>query len=211
MSLLGLLINDEVIMGEEKILEVFYDFSCPWCYMGTANIDRLMRERQIGIRWTLFPLHPEVPMEGMELSELFRGRTQVLETSKGRLKQAAATTGLPLVRRNRISNTRRAQELQKWAEAQGKGDLFRRQTFHAYFAAGKDIAQYQVLEEIAASAGLPVDDVWEVLTMGTFVAAVDADWVRARQLGVTVVPIFLYGEEPLVGYRAYEELLELLD
>jgi predicted DsbA family dithiol-disulfide isomerase len=198
-------------MGEQKLLEVFYDYNCPWCYLGTANTDRLRREREIAFRWTLFPLHPEVPTEGMYLAELFRGRTDHLEASKGRLRDAAAATGLPLARRNRISNSRRAQELEKWAIALGKGDDFRRRTFHAYFAEGKDIAQLQVLEEIAAAVGLPPDEVWDVLAMGQFAEAVDGDWLRARQIGVTAVPLYLYGEETLAGYRPYEDFLRLID
>ena len=198
-------------MGKGKLLEVFYDYNCPWCYLGTANTDRLRRERDIAFRWTLFPLHPEVPVEGMDLAELFRGRNEQLEASKGRLRDAAAATGLPLARRNRISNSRRAQELEKWAVALGKGDDFRRQAFHAYFAEGKDIAQLPVLEEIAEAVGLPPDEVWDVLAVGLFAAAVDGDWLRARQMGVTVVPFYLYGEEPLVGYRPYEDFLRLLD
>src|SRR5512137_1326949 len=109
-------------MGGEKLLEVFYDYNCPWCYLGTANTDRLRREREIALRWTVFPLHPEVPVEGMDLADLYRGRSEQLEASKGRLRDAAAATGLPLARRNRISNSRRAQELEKWAAALGKGD-----------------------------------------------------------------------------------------
>jgi len=198
-------------MGEGKLLEVFYDFNCPWCYLGTANTDRLKREREISFRWTLFPLHPEVPVEGMELAELFRGRTGQLDSSKGRLKEAAAATGLPLSRRNRISNSRRAQELEKWATALGKGDDFRRITFHSYFAEGKDIAQLPVLEEIAAAVGLPPDEVWDVLAVGLFAAAVDEDWFRTRQMGITGVPFYLFGDVPLVGYRPYEELLRLVD
>ena len=133
------------------------------------------------------------------------------KTSKGRLKEAAAVTGLPLARRDRISNSRRAQELEKWAVALGKGDDFRRQAFHAYFAEGKDIAQLSVLEDITAAVGLHPDDVWEVLTVGLFATAVDEDWARAREMGVTVVPFYLFGEESLVGFRPYEDFLKLVD
>ncbi len=59
-------------MGEGKLLEVFYDYNCSWCYLGSANTDRLRRERDIAFRWTLFPPHPEVPVDGMDLAELFR-------------------------------------------------------------------------------------------------------------------------------------------
>jgi predicted DsbA family dithiol-disulfide isomerase len=198
-------------MGEKMMFEVFYDYNCPWCYLSTANTDRLRRERDIAFRWTLFPLHPEVPVEGMDLAELFRGSNEQLEASKGRLRDAASATRLPLARRDRISNSRRAQELEKWAAALGQGDDFRRRTFHAYFAEGKDIAQLQVLEEIAGAVGLPPDEVWDVLAVGLFEAAVNEDWLRAREMGVTVVPFYLYGEEPLVGYRPYEDFLKLVD
>jgi len=198
-------------MNGRKVIEVFYDYVCPWCYLGMANTDRLRKERDLEFRWTLYPLHPEVPVEGMELAELFGGSPNRLEFGKQRLKEAAAATGLPLVRRTRISNSRRAQELEKWAIALGKGDAYRRQTFHAYFAEGKDIAQLPVLEEIAASVGLPDYEVWDVLVMGQYAAAVNDDWQRARQLGVTAVPFYLVGDEPLVGYRPYEELRRLVD
>lgn len=198
-------------MGGVKLFEVFYDYNCPWCYLGTANTDRLSREREIALRWTLFPLHPEVPVEGMDLADLYRGCSEQLEVSMGRLRDAAAATGLLLARRNRISNSRRAQELEKWAVTLGKGDEYRRRTFHAYFAEGKDIAQLPVLEEIATAVGLPPDEVWDVLAVGLFAAAVDEDWMRARQMGITVVPFYLYGEEPLVGFRPYEDFLKLVD
>jgi predicted DsbA family dithiol-disulfide isomerase len=198
-------------MSDRRIIEVFYDYVCPWCYLGTANTDRLKREREVEIRWTLYPLHPEVPVEGMELADLFGGSTDRLEPGRQRLKDTAAATGLPLARRTRISNSRRAQELEKWAIAMGKGDEYRRQTFHAYFAEGKDIAQLPVLEEIAAAVGMPDYEVWDVLVLGQYAAAVDDDWQRARQMGVTAVPFYLIGDEPLVGYRPYEELLRLVD
>ena len=61
------------------------------------------------------------------------------------------------------------------------------------------------------AAGLPRDEVWDVLTMKSFAMDVDEDWFRARQLGVSAVPFYLYGDEPLVGYRPFEDLLQLVD
>ena len=41
------------------------------------------------------------------------------------------------------------------------------------------------------------------------ITAPGATW--ARQMGVTVIPFYLYGEEPLVGFRPYEDFLKLVD
>lgn len=195
-------------MSESKILEVFYDYICPWCYLGTANTDRLQRELEIRIRWTLFPLHPQIPEEGIDLTDLFPNRPT--GAMKGKLKEAAAQAGLPLARRSRISNSRRAQELEKWAVSRGKGERFRSTTFRVYFAEGRDICYIPVLEEIASEVGLEGKQVGSVLEKGLFSRAVDADWLRARQLGVSVVPFYLYGDEPLVGYRPYDDFLKLI-
>jgi predicted DsbA family dithiol-disulfide isomerase len=195
-------------MEERLCLEVFYDYICPWCYLGTLNTERLVREYGIELRWTLFPLHPEIPVEGMELADLFPGRP--LGAMKGKLKEAAAAAGLPLARRSRISSSRRAQELEKWAVSLGKGDEFRGAAFRVYFADGRDIALIPVLEEIAEAAGLERGEVRTVLEQRLFANAVDADWLRAREFAITAVPFYLYGEEPLVGYRPYEDFVKLI-
>jgi predicted DsbA family dithiol-disulfide isomerase len=197
-------------MNEPLVLEVFFDYICPWCYLGSANTDRLRRELEVEMRWTLFPLHPEIPEEGMELADLFRGSFFDIEAMQDRLQEAAGQVGLPIVRRSRISNSRRAQELDKWAGSLGRGDAFRRAVFHGYFAEGRDIARISELEDIAFLAGLPGNEVRAVLGEGRFAGDVDADWMRARQLAITAVPFYLYGEKPLVGFRPYEDFLSLL-
>ncbi len=172
--------------------------------------DRLRREYGIELRWTVFPLHPEIPEEGMELADLFRGRNFDIEAMQQRLTGVAAEVGLPLVARTRMFNSRRAQELGKWAEAMGKGDEFRRCTYHAYFAEGRNIALLPELDTIADAAGLPKDDVYDILAQSLFAEAVDADWARAMEMAVTAVPFHLFGEKTLVGFHPYEDYVKLL-
>jgi predicted DsbA family dithiol-disulfide isomerase len=175
-----------------------------------VRTDRLQREYGVELRWTVFPLHPEIREEGMELSELFRSRNIDVEAMQHRLTSVAEEVGLSLARRTRISNSRRAQELGKWAETMGKGDAFRRSTYHAYFAEGRNIALLPELETITEAAGLPKDDVYDILAQSLFADAVDADWTRARELAVTAVPFHLRGEKTLVGFHPYEDYLKLV-
>lgn len=172
--------------------------------------DRLQRDYGVELRWTVFPLHPEIPEEGMELRDLFRGRNFDIEAMQQRLMVVSKELGLPVARRTRISNSRRAQELGKWAESMGKGDEFRRGAYHAYFAEGRNIALLPELEAIAEAAGLPIDDVFDVLAQSLFADAVDADWSRARELAVTAVPFHLFAEKMLVGFHAYEDYVKLV-
>jgi predicted DsbA family dithiol-disulfide isomerase len=110
-----------------------------------VRTDRLQQEYRVQLRWSVFPLHPETPPEGMELAELFAGREAMIRDMQARLLQVAATEGLPLAERSRTYNSRLAQELGKWAEQQGRGDQFRHAVYRAYFVEGVNIAQDQEL------------------------------------------------------------------
>jgi predicted DsbA family dithiol-disulfide isomerase len=175
-----------------------------------VRTDRLHREHGVEVSWIVFPLHPEIPEDGMELADLFRGRDFDIGAMQKRLTTVATELGLPLTARSRIANSRRAQELGKWAESMGKGDEFLRRAFHAYFAEGRNISLLPELEAIAEGAGLPKDEVYDVLSQGLFADAVDHDWARAARAGVTAVPFHLLGGKALVGFYPYDEYVKLL-
>ena len=103
-------------------------------------------------------------------------------------------------------NSRFAQELGKWAETCGRGELFHRAAFAAYFVEGKNIALPEVLTTIAKTAGLPEAEARRVIEERRFAAEVDRDWERSRRLGITAVPTFMIGKERLVGAQPYEAL-----
>ena len=122
----------------------------------------------------------------------------------------AAAEGLPFGDRRHTYNSRLAQELGKWAETRGRGDAFHRLVFGAYFADGRNIAQPPVLVALASAAGLPPAEAGAVLAEGRFSAAVDADWARSRQIGISAVPTFCVDGRRLVGAQPYEKLKDLV-
>jgi predicted DsbA family dithiol-disulfide isomerase len=128
----------------------------------------------------------------------------------GHLKQVAAELGLPWGVRTRTYNSRRAQELGKWAEASGKGDEFLLAVFQAYFADGRNIADISVLKEIAGTIGLDGRMVEQALAERTFKEAVDRDWEYSRTCGITAVPTFMVEERKLVGAQPYQALVDLV-
>lgn len=146
----------------------------------------------------------------MELSELFAGREEQIKVMQSRLRQLAAVEGLPLAERTRTCNSRRAQELGKWAEAQGKGDIFRKAVYRSYFVDGVNIALVDELVRIADDLGLPGDEARNVLTSRSFAHAVDADWQRAGELGVTAVPTHICNGRWLEGFGAYDDFVRLV-
>ena len=64
---------------------------------------------------------------------------------------------------------------------------------------------------IATNVGLPENEVRTVLFERTHKDAVDSDWAKSKEHGVTGVPTFIAGGYGLVGAQPYEALEQLLN
>jgi predicted DsbA family dithiol-disulfide isomerase len=126
------------------------------------------------------------------------------------LKQVARELELPFGDRKMTYNSRLAQELGKWAEQMGKGDAFHDAAFRAYFADGRNIADVNVLADVAVSVGLGARKARDMLTARTFKEAVDGDWARAYESRVTAVPTFLMNRQTLVGAQRFNALANFM-
>jgi predicted DsbA family dithiol-disulfide isomerase len=175
-----------------------------------VRIEKLRTEHGVNIQWVHFPLHPETPPEGQSLEDLFRGRNVDRKAMHAQMKARMDAEGLPYGERTMTYNSRLAQELGKWADTQPGGEAIHDALFRAYFVEARDISRPEVLLEIVARVGLPVDAAREVIEKRTFKAAVDEDWKLSRQIGVTGVPTFVAGRYGVVGAQPYEALEDLV-
>jgi predicted DsbA family dithiol-disulfide isomerase len=127
-----------------------------------------------------------------------------------RLKKVADELGLPLGERKKTYNSRLAQELAKWAESKDRGDEFHDAVFRAYFVDGENIGKREELVALARSIGLPAEEAQGILQSRTFKDAVDSDWAKSHQMGITAVPTFVIGKQTAVGAQPYEVLEQFL-
>ncbi len=175
------------------------------------RIERLRTEHNVKVEWVHFPLHPETPMEGRSLEDLFRGRNVNRKAMHAQMKERMDAEGLPYGERTMTYNSRLAQELGKWADTQPGGEPLHDAFFRAYFVEARDISDPAVLLEIVGSLGLSVEGAREVIDKRTFKAAVDADWKLSRDYGITGVPTFVAGHRGVVGAQPYEVLERLVE
>jgi len=175
-----------------------------------VRIEQLRREFDLDVRWSVFPLHPETPLEGQNLFDLFAGRMDVAGML-ARLRQVAGELELPFGERAYTFNSRKAQELGKWAEEMGAGEAFHQAVYRAYFGAGENIADQNVLKTIAGAVGLDPEQAMRVVDTGRYAFTVEADWQRAGELGVTAVPTLLFGPRRLVGFQSYDAYRALIN
>ena len=147
----------------------------------------------------------------MTLEDLFAGRGVEVAAVLQRLADKAGELGLPFNRPPVTYNSRRAQELGKWVEEQGRGEEFHRAMFEAYFVRGENLALWPVLERAVRALGLDPDQAKRALDGGQYAAAVDRDWQYSRQVGVRAVPSFLAGGRLLVGAQPWAQLSGLVE
>jgi predicted DsbA family dithiol-disulfide isomerase len=157
-----------------------------------------------------FPLHPETPPEGKSLAELFAGRGYDIPKMQAQMRARMAAEGLPYGERTMTYNSRLAQELGKWADTQPGGEAIHDALFRAYFVDTRNIGDPDVLVQIAETVGLDGAKAREVLDTRGFKAAVDADWRKSHEYGVTGVPTFVARGRGVVGAQPYEVLEQLV-
>ena len=166
----------------------------------------------------MFPLHPDTPEKGRSLVDLFAGRQVYLDSMRQRLVSLMEAEGLEYGDRTHTYNSRLGQELAKWAERQpggrggggGGGGKIHDALYRAYFVDGVNLAKVDELVRIAESLDLSGDEARNALETRAEQEAVDRDWARSRQLGVTGVPTFMAENQAVVGAQPYETLEALV-
>jgi predicted DsbA family dithiol-disulfide isomerase len=176
-----------------------------------VRIEKLRQNFDVDTVWVHFPLHPETPVEGRSMADLYAERNVDPEAMYVRMKGLMDAEGLPYGRRTHTYNSRLAQELGKWADTRPDGEAIHDALYKAYFVEARNIGDPDILVEIAQSVGLPGEEARAVLTERRFKDAVDADWAKSRQWGVTGVPTFVAARYGVVGAQPYEVLEQLLD
>src|SRR6201988_2497838 len=125
------------------------------------------------------------------MAEVYAGRNVDLEAMYARMKRLMDEEGLPYGRRTHTYNSRLAQELGKWADTRPGGEAIHDKLYKASFVEAKNIGAPEIRGEIAQSVGLPADEARAVLEERRFKEAVDADWAKSHQYGITGVPTFV--------------------
>lgn len=201
-------------------IEIYSDFLCPWCYIGHRKLGKavaaLPQQIRPQPRWRSYQLSPnESRHPGITAAEAMRGwyPNEVEAVARiARIKEAGRLEGLQLnLDLARPVNTFDAHRLSHMAMSVGLTEPVHELLFHAYHTVGENIADGNVLVEIARSAGLNVDDVCVMLGTDRFGDAVRADQIRAKQNHVNGVPTMIIdGGEPHSLIQEQGVLLSLI-
>lgn len=155
------------------------------------------------MEWLGIEIHPDTPPEGMPIEQLFR--PEETERMMRNLRTMGAGYGIIFSDITRISNSRLALQAAEFSREQGRFEAFHDAVLQAYFAAGLDIGDAEVIAQLGRDAGLDVPALERALAAGTYLPRLKAMQEEASRAGVDGVPTFvLGGKKTIVGAQPLE-------
>ena len=203
-------------------IDLWSDYACPWCAVGTARLEVALGEFEHGDAVTVvhraFELDPRAPASSAASSEEAVSRKYGMSPEQVRAGHAQITSlgaevGFTFdFDQVRLGNTFDAHRLTQAVRGTAWEEPLVRQLFAARFSEGRQLSDHQVLRDIADSVGLPAERTEEVLAGPAYAGEVRADEAQAAELGVTGVPYFLIeGAWPVPGAQDVQTLRILLE
>jgi predicted DsbA family dithiol-disulfide isomerase len=201
-------------------IDIIVDTVCPWCYVGKIRFEKALSirpQKNLEVGWRAFQLNPQMPPEGMDrrqyVVEKFGGLERAT-TIHGALIRAGAEEGIEFnfSKIDRTPNTINSHRLVRYAAEQGLQTPVISAIFDAYFLAGKDIGEAEILADIGEEAGLDRHQTLEFLNSDRDTATILAEDDLARRLGVNGVPCFIVNRKYAVsGAQSPEVLVQVFD
>jgi predicted DsbA family dithiol-disulfide isomerase len=170
-------------------------------------LEKLQQNYAIDLHWRAFLLRPA---GSPPISEAKRAMVQA---NQGQLKERAQRDyGLEINPGPFGIDSLPAHQLAKFAESQGKGEVYTRAVLKAYWQQGRDISDQQVLAEIVEESGLKVQDLDQVLNDPQYKQAVELDLAQAQAYRLNGVPAMIFGDKYLiVGAQPYQLLQQAVE
>lgn len=203
--------------SQQLRVEVFSDYTCPWCYIGWARLKKALAQLpsdvEVRVDWRPFEIHPHVPAEGMPVEDL-PYPPDVWARMQEALHVAAEAEDIDVSRRPKVANTRRALAAGAYAQAEEPERFtdFHERLFHGYFSEGLDLGDANVVDRLAEESGLDVDRMRSGVDSGDYDQALLDTTRDARLMGISGAPTFVFDRRfAAAGAQPTEVLLSAFD
>lgn len=208
-------------MPAQMKIDFVSDVSCPWCAIALGALEaalaKLGSQIDADLRFQPFELNPNMVKDGQDivehLSEKYGSTRADIERSQEAIRARGAEVGFTfdMHKRTRIYNTFDAHRLLYWAGTQGKQRALEHALFAAYFTAGRDPSDHDVLKELAAHAGLDPERARQILASDEYATEVRAREQLYQDHGIQAVPAVIVNDRYLIQggqpVQVFEEAL----
>lgn len=187
-------------------IDIWSDYSCPFCFLNSVRVERLAAKHDVALRWRSFQLRPpgapDMPAHTQEMVLEEHARVMKIAREEDNIEMHPGPVGI---------NTRLALIATQYAETLGKGTVFHSAVMKDYWVRAEPIEDEDILRKIAMSVGLNLEEVGHSWESTDYSTAVDTDRALASRYGINGVPATLFGRKYLVsGLQPYSMLEEVL-
>jgi predicted DsbA family dithiol-disulfide isomerase len=196
-------------------IDLYTEITCPWCLIGQYRLDKVLTERFPGlaaeIRHHPVLLLPDAPAEGLYIPDLLRTRYGVTDPkaafARPEAEARASGLDLDLSRQGWAYPTQPAHALVLAASESGGQHRLAGAISKAYFLDAKNIADADVLADIAADHGFDRDEARAIALDPAQRKQVEQAAARSAAAGVRSVPHFVFGSNVSInGGRSEDEI-----
>ena len=183
----------------------WYDFLCPFCYVGQHRTAILVRHG-LHVVELPFQAHPDIPPGGIPAGPRNGPMYDMLE-------REAKEAGLPLHWPPRLPDTRRALAAAEWVRRhQPRGFLqLHKDLFAAHFVLGEDLEDPAVIDRHASEGGVDLPALHADLADDSAAAAVREAETIGHKYGVQGTPAWLLAQGLIEGLRPAAEFERLVE
>jgi|SRR3989304_7624563 len=185
---------------------VYYDYICPYCFLGTKRIERLAKEFDMDLEWRGIEIHPEIPPQGVRRAKTLRF-VQAAEDIKEMGLEDNITIKFPGI----VTNTRLCLEASEFAKVKDSFSKFHNGVYEAYFLEGVNIGKIDVILNIGEKTGLDVIELEECLKKRTMLNKIEENRREAERAQIMGVPTFIFGKFPLHGVQSPEAFRKIIN
>ena len=188
-------------------IQLWLDFSCPYCYIGKHNLDvalnQLLPEQRNQVRsiYRSFELEPKAPkvnvLTGDErLAQKYQCGIEQARMIAEKVTTMAKASGLKFDLDKYVpANSFKAHQLVQFAMTQQKEGLLIESLFQAHFSWGLNINDEDVLLQLASTIGIDMAACGDALNDEHYAKAVRLDQIRAKQIRISSVPFYVFNEQ----------------
>lgn len=187
------------------VIQAFFDYTCPYCYLGEAVLQRAANATGVEVVWRAYQLsHSGVPK--------LDPRSERMNASwENSVFPLAEKLGVEIRQPSRLPLTDLAHEAAAWARQQECFEPVHSKLFQAYFIEDKDLSELAVLKEIVWQSGLNPNELEKALTERRLAEEISEDLLIAQTYGITTVPTFVVAGHLLRGIQEEAVLINAIE
>ncbi|MGB7290720.1 MAG: DsbA family protein [Thermodesulfobacteriota bacterium] len=180
-------------------ITVFYDYICPFSFIGSKRIQQIGAEYGIEVEWKGYEIHPEYSPQAKKRRQTLRA-IRTAESLQSVMEEEEVKFKLP----GFLTNSRLCLEAAEFSKTKGKFIEFHNLCYESYFLERRNIGDKDTVLEIGTKVGIDRDELEINLKNGEMAEILGSYRRDAQEIDVLGVPTVVFNDFRVHGVQRVE-------